>query len=131
VGLSLLRRLLDRGDEQVQDLRHQILVGADAIDKSNRFYELKVHGRGAPNSVSMRASEIDRARDPNFFLVIVSNVEEGAGVPEVRFIADPLHRLAEVDDGSITFSGIHQAEALVYKMPIDDGQEGGADSGDN
>jgi hypothetical protein len=98
--------------------RHQLLVGADAIDKSNRYYELKVHAGNAPNTVSLTASEIERARDADFFLVIVSNVEQGTGTPEVRFIADPLHRLAAVDEGSATVSGVHQAEAFVCRMPL-------------
>ncbi|WP_460683305.1 sacsin N-terminal ATP-binding-like domain-containing protein [Modestobacter lapidis] len=119
VGLEILRRLLEGGGEELQDVRQQVLVGADATDTSQRFYELKVHGGPAPNTVSMQASEIDRARDPNFFLVVVSNVEDGAGTPEVRIIADPLHRLAGLDDGSVTFSGVHEAEALVYELPLE------------
>jgi hypothetical protein len=103
----------------LQDLRRQLNVGADAIDRSGRFYELKVHGGAAPDTISLTASEVERARDPRFFLVVVSGVEAGTTDPEVRFISNPLYHLIPVGDGSISLRGVRRVEALVYTLRSD------------
>ena len=53
VGLDLARMVLSSDREDIVDLRTQCGVGADAMDKLERFYELKVSGGGEPNYVTL------------------------------------------------------------------------------
>lgn len=129
VGLELLRRLLASDAEGVRDLRAQRGVGADAMDLDQRLYELKVHAGAEPDQITMEASQVRRALDPNFFLVIVSNVEVGDAPPTVRIILNPLSQLTVTDRGSIQLTGVHGAQSLVYPFTNEEsGEMGGQDA---
>jgi hypothetical protein len=98
------------------DLRTQHGVGADAIDSLNRFYELKVYSGSEPDRISLTDAEVKRALETdNFFLVIVSHVEDTGAKPTVRFIPAPLHQL-RVEAGSLGLAGIKEARSLVYEF---------------
>lgn len=115
VGLDLVRMVLASDDKMVVDLRAQHNVGADAVDELRRFYELKVHGGSEPDTVSLTASEHERAlTDPNFFLVVVSNVEVSDQPTAVRIIVDPLHQLKPSPHSGIMLSGVRDSHSIVY-----------------
>lgn len=115
VGLDLVRRVLGGDNEDVIDIRHQHNVGADAIDKLDNFYELKVHSGAIPDSISLTRDEYLRARETEaFFLVVVGNVERSDANAEIRIITDPLSQLEMKPSGSVTLGGIRSAKALRY-----------------
>ncbi|MBN0974579.1 MULTISPECIES: sacsin N-terminal ATP-binding-like domain-containing protein [unclassified Gordonia (in: high G+C Gram-positive bacteria)] len=102
-GLELLRLVLASDDCELTDVRHQPKVGADAVDDQDRYYELKVHQGAIPDTVKLEDSQIQRAMaaPDDFFLVLVGNIEDGHGSPEVRIIHDPLHHLTVQPQGAV------------------------------
>ena len=125
VGLELLQMLLSTDENEIADLRDQRGVGADAVDKLQRFFELKVYAGAEPNEVMLTDSEVQRAlTTSDFFLVVISNVEEGADGPTtVRIVTDPLEQLHPTDRGTITLSGVRDATSLVYEFAPTDSQQ--------
>jgi hypothetical protein len=110
-GMDLLRHVLASDDITLTDVRHQPNVGADAVDDQGRYYELKVHAGAIPDTVRIEDSQIQRAMTtPDFYLVLVGNVEEGQGNPEVRIIHDPLHHLQVQPQGAVHLTGVLSAE---------------------
>lgn len=70
-----------------------------------------------PADVTLTASEIVAARDdPDFFLAIVTGLEEGAGKLRVRFIFDPLRQLDVRVRTDLTLTGVDKAEALEFEF---------------
>lgn len=90
-------------------------MGADVVDDLRQFYEIKMASSSeVPNEVTMTASEVARAQaEPDFFLAVVSGLEELTGELRVRFIFNPL-RLTLKIRGDVTLSGVREAEALEF-----------------
>ncbi|MGH9128835.1 MAG: sacsin N-terminal ATP-binding-like domain-containing protein [Acidimicrobiales bacterium] len=125
VGMDLARLVLAGDEDEIADLRAQRGVGADAVDSLDNFFELKVHLGDEPDVIRLEESEIRRALStPNFFLVVVSNVEGADARPKVRIIVDPVHQLAMTQASSVSFTGVRGAEhSLVYELgPLEDGE---------
>jgi hypothetical protein len=118
VGMALARKVLAGDEEEIADLRAQHGVGADAVDSLDRFFELKVHLGDEPDVIRLEESEIRRALStPDFFLVVVSNVEGADARPKVRIIVDPVHQLTMTQSSSVGFTGVRGAEhSLVYDL---------------
>ncbi len=124
VGLDLLRKLLSSDVEEIADIRAQHGVGADAVDKLNHFYELKVSAGAEPDFITMTAAEVKRARTtPGFFLVVISGIEGVDAQPMARVIVDPLSQLQPAEGGSITLSGVRNSTSLTYDFANRDGAE--------
>ncbi|WP_423921434.1 sacsin N-terminal ATP-binding-like domain-containing protein [Candidatus Poriferisodalis sp.] len=122
VGFELLQMLLGTDQDDIVDLRTQRGVGADAVDQLDKFYELKVSAGSEPDQVTLTDSEVQRAlTTPDFFLVVVSNIEGVDAQPTIRVVNDPLNNLRPTERGAITLSGLREATSLVYQFaPIDD-----------
>ena len=119
VGIEILKMLLSSDLNEIVDLRTQHGVGADAVDQLGNFYELKVYAGSEPDEITLTASEVLRAHStPNFFLVVVSNVEGADARPTVRFVVDPLKQLRSIKSESVTLSGLQTqaAETLFFRM---------------
>ena len=117
VGMDLVRKLLSSDRDEIVDLRTQRGVGADAVDRMKRFYELKVSAGPEPNQVTLTKSEVQRAMTTDkFFLVVASGVEGINANPKVRVFVDPLNQLQQTHNGSITLSGIRNSESLIYEF---------------
>ena len=115
VGLELARKVLSSDRDEIVDLRAQCGVGADAMDKLGRFYELKVSARDEPNQITLTNAEVRRAQNsPHFFLVVVSGVEGADARPTVRVIPRPLDQLAQSVSGTMTLSGVRDAKSVAY-----------------
>ena len=86
------------------------------------FYELKVSAGPEPDQVTLTRAEVQRAQsESDFVLVVVSGVEGTDARPKVRVFVDPLNQLKQTHNGSITLSGIHSTESIVYEFePIGD-----------
>lgn len=118
VGLELARIVLGGDSADIVDIRAQHNVGADAIDKLDRYFELKVHLGDEPDTIRMEDSQIRRALStPDFFLVVVSNVEGSNAKPKVRIIVDPVNQLRMAETSAVSFSGVRSAEhSLTYTL---------------
>ncbi|WP_258382572.1 hypothetical protein [Streptomyces sp. NTH33] len=55
----------------------------------------------------------------DFFLVIVSGLESGAGLVSVRIIPQPLQQLTCRPSSSVTVTGIRGAHSRVYQLKED------------
>ncbi len=126
MALDAVRRALRLESLQLNDLRAARGVGVDAIDELRQCYEIKMNsGAGIPADVTLTASEVEAARnDPNFFLAIVSGLEDGIGQLRVRFIFDPLSTLDVRVRGDLTLTGVDKAEALEFTFQKRDGEDG-------
>jgi hypothetical protein len=75
----------------------------------------KVYSGAIPDAVQLENSQVQRALSTDrFFLVVVGNVEDGRGDPEVRIIVSPLQHLKILPTGSVTLGGVQSATALRY-----------------
>ena len=115
VGKNLAQMVLSSEHEDIVDLRTERGVGADLVDDMNRFYELKVYAGAEPDQVTLTNAEVRRALSTSdFFLIVVSGVEEGGDPPKLRVFVNPLKQLQVTDSGSITLSGVRSTASLVY-----------------
>jgi hypothetical protein len=116
LALDAVRDALRMDSDQVKDLRRRHGIGADAVDELGQFFEIKMESSAEiPNEVTLQPAQVERAQtDPDFFLAIVSGLEEGGGNLRVRFVFDPLSRLAVRIRGEVTLSGIREVEGLDY-----------------
>jgi hypothetical protein len=79
-----------------------------------------VHAGPIPDVIRLEPSEISRAHaSPNFFLVVIGNLQAGAGDPEVRIITNPLDQLVMRPTTSVQYSGVLAARALTYRFTPD------------
>jgi hypothetical protein len=116
-----IKMALRADNKELVDLRARHGVGADAVDDLRQFYEIKMASSSeVPNEITMTASEVARAQaEPDFFLAVVSGLEELTGQLRVRFIFNPL-RLTVKIRGDVTLSGVREAEALEFPFHTDD-----------
>lgn len=116
--MALARMVLAGDEDEIADLRTQRGVGADAVDSLDRFFELKVHLGDEPDVIRLEESEIRRALStPDFFLVVVSNVEGPDAHPKVRIIVDPVHQLTMTQSSAVSFTGVRSAQhSLLYDL---------------
>ncbi|WP_207285982.1 sacsin N-terminal ATP-binding-like domain-containing protein [Pseudomonas sp. FW300-N2A2] len=118
MALEVVRCALRLDAQQLNDLRNARGVGVDAIDELRQCYEIKMSSDSAiPNDITLTASEVEAARkDPDFFLAVVSGLEDGAGKLRVRFIFNPLTQLDVRVRGDLTLTGVSRAEALEFEF---------------
>lgn len=128
MALNAVRRALQLDVPRFNDLRAVRGLGVDAIDELRQCYEIKMSsGTALPTEVTLTASEVAAARnDPDFFLVVVTGLEDGAGELRVRFIFDPLANLDVRIRSDLTLTGVDRAEALEFtfaRRSTDHGEE--------
>lgn len=107
LGLDLLCRELKKSDRELTDLRGNGRVGADARDQHGVYYELKVHARAIPDSVTLTASEFQLAylARENFVLVLIGGLEQGFS-PIIELIPNPLEALRPTFSTDVQLDGI-------------------------
>jgi hypothetical protein len=121
IGLDFVRRVFASDEQKMRDLRAQYGVGADAVDELDRFFELKVYAGAEPDRIVLEDSQIRLAMStPNFFLVVVSELEGEHALPKVRVIIDPLSQLSMAESSSVTFTGVHSSHSVVYQFEKED-----------
>lgn len=120
-GLDFVRQVFASDEQEMRDLRAQHGVGADAVDALDRFFEFKVYAGAEPDCIVLEDSQIRRAMStPNFFLVVVSELEGENAAPKVRVIIDPLSQLSMSESSSVTFTGICSSQSVVYTFKKED-----------
>ena len=121
VGLELVRKVLASDLEEMRDLRAQHGVGADAVDILERFFELKVYAGAEPDRITLEESQIRRAMStPDFFLVVVSELEGPNASPKVRVIVEPVNQLKMSEASSVSFTGVRASHSVVYDFVPDE-----------
>lgn len=118
LALDAMMQALQLDNDQLNDLRNRRGVGVDAIDEWRQCFEIKMSSSAAlPNDVTLTAREVEAAReDPDFFLAIVTGLEEGEGKLRVHFLFNPLGQLAIRLNGGLTLTGVQDAEKLEYEF---------------
>jgi hypothetical protein len=116
LAFEAVRHALRANSSEFDDLRKRRGIGADAIDDLLQFYEIKMtSGAEMPDTVRLLRSEVERAQgDTDFFLAVVSGLENESGELRVRFIFEPLKQLSVRIGEEVVLSGVRQAEALEF-----------------
>jgi hypothetical protein len=79
LALQVLQLAINGDSAGLRDYRHLRGVGADALDKLRRYFELKATYGPLPDDVTLTANEAERAfrEGDKFFLAVVGGLEEG------------------------------------------------------
>ncbi|MFJ1793104.1 ATP-binding protein [Kitasatospora griseola] len=90
--IELLGEALRQDGITLDDQRGVQGFGADAIDSTGHYYEIKTHGGALPAEVSLTRQEFVRAltEGDNLSLVLASHLERGKGDPTLRIVRDPV-----------------------------------------
>ncbi|MER8098375.1 sacsin N-terminal ATP-binding-like domain-containing protein [Streptomyces goshikiensis] len=119
--LRALGRILREQGIVLEDQRGVSGLGADAVDSTGRFYEIKAHGRSVPGELSLTRAEFVRAWSErgNYTLVIASRLEKGAGCSTLHLVNDPLHHFAVEPTTDVKLKGVRDpgVESTLYEWP--------------
>ncbi|MEU9079806.1 hypothetical protein [Kitasatospora sp. NPDC048538] len=119
--IGLLAAVLGEEADSI-DQRGGHNIGADAVDSTGRYYEIKAHGGSRPNEVTLTTAEFLRAREQgeNYVLLLAEHLEEGSGGdPTLIMISDPLSWLDVQPVSDIRLKGTRatDVEATVWTWP--------------
>jgi hypothetical protein len=131
LALIALHRAISGELADLRDFRHLQGVGADALDRLERAFEIKSFARAMPDQVTLNANEFKRALQDGtkYHLAVVAGLEQGYDTI-VRIIADPVHVLVPQKSTSVVLGGVlgaekplevrfGDAEASTLKEPAD------------
>ncbi|MFE5613978.1 sacsin N-terminal ATP-binding-like domain-containing protein [Streptomyces sp. NPDC056470] len=117
---ALQRILRDQGIE-LEDQRGVSGFGADALDSTGRYFEIKAHGGTVPSELSLTRAEFTRAmtEGDNYILVIASHLEKGTGSPTLRLVPDPVNRFEIELPTEVRLMGVRNTgvASTVYEWP--------------
>jgi hypothetical protein len=118
LALDAVQKALRLDPPEIADVRKRHGIGADAMDQLRQFYEIKMESSGDfPSEVTLQRSQVDAAQDnKDFFLAVVAGLSADSDELRVRFIFNPLQRLAIRIKGEATVSGVAEVEALEYRF---------------
>lgn len=114
LALQLLQFAINGYETELRDYRHLRGVGADALDKLRRYFEIKASYGALPDEVTLTANEAERAvrEGDRFYLAIVAGLEQGY-VTVVRIIPNPVRNLALKPSMSMTLAGIRDERRAI------------------
>jgi hypothetical protein len=118
LALQILQKAINGDSAELRDYHHLRGVGADALDKLRRYFEIKVSYGAMPDDVTLLANQVERAvREGNkFFLAVIAGLEEGYDTA-VRIFPNPLRTLKPKPNTSVTLTGITECkEALTVRF---------------
>ncbi|MFJ6797076.1 hypothetical protein [Streptomyces sp. NPDC091268] len=119
--IRALARILREKGITLEDQRGVSGLGADTVDSTGHYYEIKAHGHEVPGELSLTRAEFVRAwsEHTNYTLVIASHLAEGAGTPTLRLVNDPVHRFAVEPTTGVKLKGVRNpaVECTVYEWP--------------
>jgi hypothetical protein len=120
LALHVLQLAINGGSAGLRDYRHLRGVGADALDKLRRYFELKASYGPLPDDVTLTANEAERAflEGDKFFLAVVAGLEEGYDTV-VKIFPNPLRTLEFKPSTAVTLAGITggRKPALEVRFP--------------
>jgi hypothetical protein len=114
LALQLLQLAINGHETELRDYRHLRGVGADALDKLRRYFEIKATYGVLPDEVTLTANEAERAfrEQDRFYLAIIAGLEQGYETV-VRIIPNPLQNLAFKPSTSVTLAGIRDKRRAI------------------
>ncbi|MNJ07474.1 hypothetical protein D3C77_15720 [compost metagenome] len=107
---------LAREDAVLADLQACRGIGADGALDEATFIEMKSFARAAPGEITLTEAEFRRASEcaTNFYLVIVSGLEEGFDT-ELRIFVNPIESLPWKPKGAVSVGGLLKGAKLFLK----------------
>jgi hypothetical protein len=114
LALDILQHAINGNDSELRDFRHLRGVGADALDKIRRFFEIKSSFGEMPDTITLTANEAERAlqEGENFFLALVAGLEEGYETV-IKIVPNPLKNLTIQKNTSVTLTGVTRANRTL------------------
>jgi Domain of unknown function (DUF3883) len=114
LALVALHRAVNGELSDLKDFRHLQGVGADALDRLERAFEIKSFATAMPDQVTLTANEFERAlKDGSkYHLAVVAGLEEGYETV-VRIIADPVHTLEVQKSTTLVLGGVRSAKKPI------------------
>jgi hypothetical protein len=132
LALQVLQIAINGDAAQLRDYRHLRGIGADALDKLRRYFELKTTYGPLPDDITLTANEAERAfrEGERFFLAVVAGLEEGYETV-VKIFPNPLRTLDFKPSTSVTLAGITgRRSALEVRFPTRDDEDTAANGGE-
>ncbi len=117
---AYLEASMQRDDAVLVDLQSYRGIGADGALDQSTFIEMKSFARAAPSEITVTETEFRRAEasKANFYLVIVSGLEEGFET-ELRIYINPTKNLPWTPKGQVSIGGLAKGAALVLRETMD------------
>jgi hypothetical protein len=114
LALQLLQRAINGHETELRDYRRLRGIGADALDKLRRYFEIKATYGALPDEVTLTGNEAERAvrEGDRFYLAIIAGLEQGYETV-VRIIPNPLRNLALSPSTSVTLAGIRDERRAI------------------
>ena len=114
LALLVLHRAINGEASGLQDYRHLRGIGADALDKLKRYFEIKAYYGSMPNEITLTANEAERAfvEKDKFFLAVVCGLEQGYETT-VRIVPNPLQNLKPKSNTSVTLCGVMSSKSAI------------------
>jgi hypothetical protein len=123
LALEVLQLAINGSSTDLRNYRHLRGVGADALDKLRRYFEIKATYGVLPNDITLTANEAERAytEGDKFFLAVIAGLEQGYETV-VRVFPNPLRNLDLKPTTSVTLTGVTaRRPALEVRFPADGG----------
>ena len=105
--------LADNEHLDLEDIRHQVNVGADAVDRTKDIWvEIKAFGRERGDTVRLETSEAERAKEKGdrYWLVLVWNLEKPR-TPRLQIVQNPRARLDAFLGRGIKLVGLNNLDS--------------------
>jgi hypothetical protein len=132
LALQVLQVAINGETQDLRDYRHLRGVGADALDKLRRYFEIKAHYGAIPDDITLTANEAERAfrEGDKFFLAVIGGLEQGYETV-VRVFANPLRTLDLKPTTSVTLTGVTgKRSALEVRFPRQGEEQAGTPTAD-
>lgn len=114
LALLALNQAINGELSDLRDFQHLRGIGADALDRTDRFFEIKSTAGAMVDQVILTPNEYRRAveQGKSFFLAVVAGLEEGYDTV-VRIIADPARMLEARRSQGLALSGILRVDKPI------------------
>ncbi len=114
LALQVLQHAINGEASGLQDYRHLRGIGADALDKLKRYFEIKSYYGSMPNEITLTANEAERAfvEKDKYFLAVISGLEQGYETI-VRIVPNPLQNLKPKSNTSVTLCGVMSSKSAI------------------
>ena len=114
LALIFLSRAVNGELSDLKDFSHLRGIGADAMDRLERAFEIKSYAGVMPDQVNLTANEAKKAfaAGSKYFLAVVAGLEEGYETV-ARIIVDPLRTLEVGRSTTVVLRGIRSTERAI------------------
>jgi hypothetical protein len=116
-ALQVLQAAINGKLAQLRDYRHLRGVGADALDKLKRYFEIKAYYGRLPDEVSLTYDESVRAvrEGEKSFLAVIAGLEVGYDTV-VKIFNNPLRTLEIKPNTTVILGGVTTRQTLTVRL---------------